>query len=222
MRRRAGAWGLLAIVLLSPAAAIEKMGANAGIRVLLHVDLATDVDEGELTDDPCLSLPPVTRVEEFTVDYDGEADTVWVWVYLHHPGDLAVKAFGFAIDYEGVDVVTSGSCGRMVYQNEETMGKWADPGAEIAFSWTEEQYPNGKLAPVAWFLLNRTERNGYFAIRPGKTPMGNGVADTSKPTIQDAFWATGKIGFGDVPGELPIVLPGEVPGSHGAVGVGIR
>jgi hypothetical protein len=201
----------------------RSIGENGGIRLLLHVDEGAAIAPGaRLTEDPCLSLPPVGAAEEFVVDYDGEADTVMVWVYLYHPRQMEVRGLGFGIDFEGVKVVTSGTCAPRIWQEEEKMGKWAQRGSEIAFAWDLEGYPTGQLAAVGWFVLERLDRDGFFRLFEGRSKMTGMVGDTNIPPKGNRFWGYGKVGFGSTPGELPIATEEETPRAWGAVQLGLQ
>jgi hypothetical protein len=67
-------------------------------------------------------------------------------------------------------------------------------------------------------VVRRLERDGFFRLYAGRTAMSGEVADTTTtPSAQrDKIWGYGQIGFGQVPGELPIVSPKEIPGAWGA------
>ncbi|MCK4305571.1 MAG: hypothetical protein KAY24_15140 [Candidatus Eisenbacteria sp.] len=205
---------MLCVLAVAPAL---SMGQNGGIRLLLHVEEADIPSGGRVVDNPCLALPPITSAEDLVADYDGDADTVMVWVYLHHPRGFEVRGLGFGIEYEGLRVVTSGSCAPQIWQEEESMGKWAQSGSEIAFTWGYSDFPTGQLVALGWFVLAREECDAYFSVFEGTSGICGMVADTNTPPKRDYFWAYGKIGFGAIPGELPLAGPAEISNSWGAV-----
>lgn len=210
------------LVALGSVCPADALGENAGIRLLLHVDDAFIPANGEVTTNPCEQLPGVTRAEQLRVDYDGDQDTVWAWVYLHRPPGMAVKGLGFGIQYEGVDVITSGTCADLVFQEPATMGTWADSGSEIAFAWSGQDYVDKPLEPIAWFLLERLDRDGFFSLYPGGSDMAGAVGDTNTPAKTDEIWAYGSLGFGETVGELPLTDPEGNPGSWGTIRVEIE
>ncbi len=205
-----------------PLEAALGLGENAGIRLLLHVDEQLIPPRGQVTVNPCEHLPGVTRAEDLVVDCDADQDTVWAWVYLHRPQGMTVKGLGFGIQFEGVDVITSGTCADLVFQEPVTMGTWAESGSEIAFAWSGRTYMEGSLVPVGWFLLERLDRNAFFALYGGATDMSGAVGDTNHPSKTDEIWAYGSIGFGETRGELPLTDPQANPASWGAVRVEIE
>lgn len=216
---------VLSLVVLShPAQAQKKMmGSNGGSVLLLHCSGPQSYPGGKPTTDPCTNLPPVRDTDDLSTEYAEASDTVMVWVYLYNPCGFAVRGLGFGIRYEGVKVVTSGTCAELVYQDGGQMGTWAQSGSEIAFAWTPKSPVfTGYLRPVAWFLLARQERDGFFEVNGGRTSMSGAVADTSRVPLQDSFRAYGRIGFGASEGILPIEDPQKTAGSWGAVEIRIR
>ncbi len=214
--------GLGCLVVLLAAKSVSSLGENGGVRMLLHV-VEADIPAGAvITENPCETLPDVRSTDDLVVEYDGSADTVMVWAYLYHPRRMSVGGLGFGIRFEGVDVVTTGACAPRAHQDPERMGTWAESGAEIAFAWSRPDYPRGQLEPVAWFVIERLDRDGFFELFEGASPMAGAVADTNMPPKSDRLWEYGRIGFGEVPGGLPVPRPDEVPGSWGAVGISAR
>ena len=214
----AAAW----VALFVTADPVFALGENAGIRLLVHVDDQFIPPAGEVTENPCEQLPGVSRADDLQVSYDADQDTVWAWVYLHRPQGMAVKGVGFGIQFEGVDVITSGTCADLVFQEPVTMGTWAESGSEIAFAWSGQSYVDKPLEPVAWFLLERLDRDGFFSLYPGGSDMSGAVGDTNHPPKRDEIWAYGGIGFGGTEGELPLTDPDGNPGSWGAIQVEIE
>jgi len=202
---------------------LTNTGGNAGVRLLLHCAGPASFPGGKPTEDPCGSVRAVGNTGELVTEYDGAADTVMVWAYLYHPCRFAVRGVGFGIRYEGVKIVTSGTCAQLVYQDGETMGTWAQSGSEIAFAWTPESPVfGGLLAPFAWFLLARERPDGYFEVSAGKSDMAGAVADTSRTPLTNSIYAYGRIGFGATEGVLPIEEPEKVAGAWGAVTISAR
>lgn len=219
---RAILFGLLScLLLLALSTRVDAIGDNGGIRLLIHVDEA-DLPAGLVTSNPCDMLPPVTSVDDFVTEYDGEADTLWLWTYLAHPRWFDVKGVGFGIEYEGVNVISSGTCAPLMHQDGTRMGKWAQSGSEIAFAWTPDFYPIGYLAPVSWFLIERIDRNGFFKLTEGITSFTGEVGDTNQLPRTDKIWAYGKIGFGDEWGELPMPGDDEIPGAAGGIEISLQ
>ncbi len=207
----------------SPAAPLFNLGGNGGVRLLLHCEGAVSFPSGKPTEDPCASVRAVSNTSDFVTEYDGTADTVMVWAYLYHPCRFAVHGVGFGIQYEGVKVVTAGTCAQLIYQDGETMGKWAQSGSEIAFAWTPESSGfKGILAPFAWFLLARTQPDAHFEVTAGKSDMAGAVADTSSVPLTNPIFAYGRIGFGETEGALPIEEPEKIAGAWGAVTISAR
>jgi len=200
----------------------SAMGENGGVRLLLHVDDQFIPAGGTISEDPCEHRPGVTRPEDLVVNVPGEQDTVWAWVYLYHPLQMAVKGFGFGIDFDGVDVISSGSCTDLYFQEAETMGPWAESGSEIAFAWAGDKYVSSRLEPVAWFLLERLERDAFFALYKGGSHMSGAVGDTNNPPALDEIWAYGSIGFGEVEGEAPLPDLKQMPESWGVIRVEVE
>jgi hypothetical protein len=197
------------------------MGANGGVRLLLHVE-RFDFPPGGITEDPCGLLDPLTSLGDFVVDAEASADTVMVWAYFYHPRSMAVQGVGFGIEYEGVGFVCSGTCAKVVGQHPEIMGEWPVSGSEIAFAWLPDDFPVGRLAPVAWFVLAGEERDGYFRVTPGQSSMTGSVGDAGMPPRENRIWDYGQIGFGETAGELPVPVPEEIPGAWGALKVVVR
>ncbi len=213
---------LIALLCLSLVPApVDAIGDNGGIRVLIHVD-DTESPQGMVVSDPCDMLPPVTHVDDIVTEYGGEADTLWLWTYIAHPRWFDVKGVGFGIEYEGVRILTSGTCAPFVHQDGSRMGTWAESGSEIAFAWGPDDYPMGRLAPVSWFLIERIDRNGFFKLTEGITSMTGEVGDTNRIPHTDKIWAYGKIGFGDEWGELPMPAETEVPGAAGGIEISLQ
>jgi hypothetical protein len=208
-------WGMLG---QASAGQLLEMGGNGGVRLLLHCAGPVHYPEGKPAEDPCLNPPILRSTQDFVTEYSDAADTVMVWAYLYHPCRFAVRGVGFGIRYEGIDVVTSGTCADLVYQDGEAMGKWAQSGSEIAFAWKGDN-PGviGILAPVAWFLLAREKSDGYFETWSGNTAFSGAVADTSALPLRDPIFAYGRVGFGATDGALPIEEPEKVAGAWGAV-----
>jgi hypothetical protein len=207
----------LGLMALQGRAAESSLGVNGGIRLLLHVEEADLPPGGIPTADPCARPPAIASVEDMVVEYDGPADTLMAWAYLYHPRGFAVRGMGFGILWDGIDVITSGSCAPQVFQDPDKMGAWAESGSEITFAWGLHVYPEGDLLPVAWFILAREKADAYFEVFSGNTPMAGAVADTNSPPRADPFWEYGRIGFGNMAGNLPIVDAASVPGAWGAV-----
>ncbi len=202
---------------------IMKMGGNGGVRLLLHCAGPASYPGGQVTVDPCQDLPPVRGTGDLVTEYDGAADTVMVWAYLYHPCRFAVQGVSFGIRYEGVKVVTSGTCADLVYQDGQSMGKWAQSGSDIAFAWTPDSGGlRGLMAPVAWFLLARLQPDGVFEATAGQSDMAGAVADTSKIPLEDPIFAFGRIGFGATEGSYSIEEPEKVAGAWGAVSIEAR
>jgi len=205
------------------AARPAKMGGNGGARLLLHCAGPASHSGGEPAGDPCRELPLVRGPGDLVSEYDGAADTVMVWAYLYHPCRFAVMGVGFGIRYEGVQVITSGTCADLVYQDGESMGKWARSGSDIAFAWRPESGGiRGLIAPVAWFLVTRLQPDGFFEVTPGTSDMAGAVADTSVVPTEDAIFAYGRVGFGATEGLVTIEEPEKVAGAWGAVTVTAR
>lgn len=205
------------------AARVEKMGGNGGARLLLHCAGPASYPGGKVAADPCLDLPLVRGAGDLVTEYAGAADTVMVWAYLYHPCRFAVKGVSFGIRYEGVRVLTSGTCADLVYQDPNTMGKWAQSGSDIAFAWKAESGGiRGLIAPVAWFLLARQQGDGFFEVTAGNSDMAGAVADTSTVPTEDPIFAFGRIGFGAMEGSYAIEEPEKVAGAWGAIAVTAR
>ena len=223
---KASRWAMLtAICLVGIVATTQSaaaMGDNGGIRLLLHVQEAHGYPGGRVLEDPCVSKPDVGSVHNMEIEYDGDADTLMVWAFLYHPREFSVMAAGFGIEYEGVEVITTGTCAPSIWQDPARMGRWADSGSASAFGWGIDPHPEGFLEPFVWFLLRRTERDGYFRTTKGRGPMPGEVTDTGKVPRIDPFWEFGSIGFGNTTGELPIPDVRETPGSWGAIEVEVR
>ena len=198
------------------------MGENGGVRLLLHIAEPHSWPDGKVTEDPCLTKPLLRTANDLVTEYSGEADTVLVWVYLYHPRLFTVKAFGFGIEYSGIDVITSGSCLPLVWQDPETMGTWAESGSEIAFAATDEGHPEGFLEPVAWFVLARLTEDASFRLHAGQSTMSGQVAGVGMPPPADDFWDYGQIGFGKIKGENPIPGPDGIARTYGAVTIRAR
>ncbi len=211
---RISSFFIAVMILLFSGNSVFAMGDNGGVRLLLHVD-ERNIPEGAITSDPCDALPPISSVDDLVVDYFGESDSVWIWTYLAHPAFFAVKAVGYSIDYQGVKILTSGTCSPFVMQQAETMGKWAESGSAIAFGWGPEGYPEGILEPVNWFFVERLEPDAYFRVYEGNHSMSGEVGDTNSVPCSDPIWKYGKIGFGEIQGELPMPGDGEIPGAAG-------
>lgn len=198
------------------------MGDNGGVRLLLHVDDQFIPASGAVETDPCEHKPGITSPEDLVVNVTGDQDTVWAWVYLYHPLELVAKGFGFGIQLDGVNVISSGTCADIYFQDTETMGPWAESGSEIAYAWGGDKHISGNFEPVAWFLLERLDRDGFFALYKGGSQMSGAVGDTNHPPSLDEIWDYGSIGFGEVSGELPIPNPNQLPDSWGTIRVGIE
>jgi hypothetical protein len=211
--------GLLMLSVLP--AEVAAMGDNGGTRLLVHVDDAK-LPQGMIALNPCDMLPPVSTIDDIVVEYTGDADTLWLWTYLAHPRWFDVKGVGFGIEYEGLRVITSGSCAPFVHQDGLQMGKWANTRSEIAFAWRPDDFPTGKLAPINWFLVERIDRDGFFKITEGTTSMTGEVGDTNRIPRTDKIWAYGKVGIGEEWGELPMPGEDEIPGAAGAVEISIQ
>jgi hypothetical protein len=197
---------------------ILNMGGNGGVRLLLHCAGPASFPGGMPAEDPCTVPPAVSSVSDLVTEYDAPSDTVMVWAYLYHPCRFAVRGVGLGLRYEGVKVLTSGTCADLVYQDGVSMGKWAQSGSEIAFAWRPESAVlEGILAPFAWFLLVREQPDAFFEACAGKTSMSGAVADTSTLPMSNPIFAYGRVGFGDTPGTLPIEEPEKVAGAWGAV-----
>jgi len=198
------------------------MGENGGVRLLLHVDDQFIPARGVVETDPCEHKPGITGPEDMVVNVTGDQDTVWAWVYLYHPREMVAKGFGFGIQFEGVDVINSGTCADIYFQETETMGPWAESGSEIAYAWAGDGYASGDLEPVAWFLLERLDRDAFFALYKGGSQMSGAVGDTNHPPALDEIWDYGSIGFGEMSGELPIPNENQLPESWGAIRVEVE
>lgn len=210
---------LLMISLLLVAGSTYGMGENGGVRLLLHIAGPYRAPGGTVTEDPCLTKPMLRMANDLVTQYTGDADTLLVWAFLYHPRIFTVKAFGFGIEYNGIDVLTSGSCAPLVWQDPETMGTWAESGSEIAFAWTNEWHPEGSLEPVAWFLLARLTPDATFGLHAGRSDMSGQVADTCQVPLADDFWDYGRIGFGKHKGQNPIPGPDGIARTNGAVAI---
>lgn len=220
-----GALGALSwsVAAEAPTTQLLNLGGNGGVRLLLHCAGPVTFPGGKPAEDPCGSVRAVGSTGDLVTEYDGAADTVMVWAYLYHPCRFAVRGVGFGIQYEGVKVVTAGTCAELIYQDGETMGKWAQSGSEIAFAWTPESAGfGGILAPFAWFLLAREQPDGYFEVSAGKSDMAGAVADTSMSPQTNPIYAYGRVGFGATEGARPIEEPEKVAGAWGAVTISAR
>ncbi len=208
---------------LVPAPRAGVMGPNGGVRLLMHCEGPASYPGGAPRKDPCETRPDFKSTGDIRSEYDGEADTVMVWALLYNPCRFAVRGAGFGIRHEGVDVVTSGTCADLVYQDGEEMGTWAESGSEIAFAWTPAHtLTGGFLEPIAWFLLARLEPDGYFEVYSGRTPMAGAVADTNGIPNEDPIYEYGRVGFGSTPGLLPLEEPMKVAGTWGAAKITAR
>ncbi|MFC1572993.1 hypothetical protein ACFL6M_05280 [Candidatus Eisenbacteria bacterium] len=213
---------LVILILICAACAISApaahaMGQNPGVRLLVHIWDGPLPAGGVVVEDPCLQPPSVRSLDDIVVHYDGNADTVWVWVYLYHEREMNVRGVGYGIVHEGVDVVTSGVCAPMVWQ-DESMGDWAESGSEIIMTWGTAGAPNATLLPLGWFILRRTAKDGFLELFEGYTGKNTGAVDALIPPRTDMYSDFGRVGFGSERGLLAVPDPETIPGSWGGDG----
>ncbi len=209
--------------LLPEAPLAVGMGINAGVRLLVHVEEYVSPPRGTAVN-PCeMMMPEVSSPDELEVSYDGDADTLIVWVYAFRQDGLHVAAMQFGIEYAGLDVLAFGQCkgGRALSLDKGPA--WPQSGAEGVFGWFGTDVLEGPMEPLLWFVVARTQRDGYFGVRSTTMiPPGGIVASPGTIPSEDRIVAYGRVGIGSEPGTLPLPDRSFVPAAWGGCSVSIR